>query len=34
PSAGKELVESLKFEVGKNNVTMKWEKLSVSFGVK
>jgi len=34
PSAGKELVESLKFEVGRNNVTMKWEKLSVSFGVK
>lgn len=34
PSAGSDLVEALKFEVGKNNVTMKWEKLSVSFGVK
>lgn len=34
PSAGSDLVEALKFEVGKNAVTMKWEKLAVSFGVK
>jgi len=34
PSTGADLVEALKFEVGKNAVTMKWEKMSVSFGVK
>lgn len=34
PSTGADLVEALKFEVGKNSVTMKWEKMSVSFGVK
>jgi len=34
PSSSNETVEALKFEVGKNAVTMKWEKLSVSFGVK
>ncbi|MFZ9240533.1 MAG: DUF2911 domain-containing protein [Chitinophagaceae bacterium] len=34
PSSSNESVEALKFEVGKNAVTMKWEKLSVSFGVK
>jgi hypothetical protein len=34
PSSSNESVEALKFEVGKNTVTMKWEKLSVSFGVK
>ena len=34
PSAGSDLVEALKFEVGKNAVTLKWEKLAVSFGVK
>ena len=34
PSTGADLVEALKFEVGKNSVTMKWEKLAVSFGVK
>lgn len=34
PSVGAEMVESLKFEVGKNAVTIKWEKLAVSFDVK
>jgi len=34
PTSSNESVEALKFEVGKNTVTMKWEKLSVSFGVK
>jgi len=34
PSTGADLVEALKFEVGKNAVTMKWEKMIVSFGVK
>ena len=34
PSGSNESVETLKFEVGKNGVTMKWEKIAVSFGVK
>jgi hypothetical protein len=34
PSAVNELTEALKFEVTKGGVTMKWEKLAVSFGVK
>jgi len=33
-SAVNELTEALKFEVTKGGVTMKWEKLAVSFGVK
>ncbi len=34
PSAVNELTEALKFEVTKGGVTMKWEKLALSFGVK
>jgi hypothetical protein len=33
-ASSNESVEALKFEVGKNGVSMKWEKLAVSFGVK